>query len=57
VVGGFELAGGLVPKVGTIVKAAVGQWSAEPFVKEQKEQRGMDPFRCEPIGVARAVAL
>ena len=57
VIGGFEFAGRLVRGVGTMMEAAVGQWSAEAFVKEQKEQRDVDAFRCEPVGVARAVTL
>ena len=43
VVSGFEFAGRLVSGVGPVVKAAVGEGSAEPFVKEQKEQRDLDP--------------
>ena len=57
VVSGFEFAGRLVSGIGPVVKAAVGEGSAEPFVKEQKEQRDLDAFWCEPVGVARAVAL
>ena len=57
VVGGFEFAGWLVSGVGPVVKAAVGEGSAEPFVKEQQEQRDLDAFRGEPVGIARAVAL
>jgi hypothetical protein len=57
VVGGFEFAGRLVSGVGAVVKAAVGEGPAEPFVKEQKEQRNLDAFWREPVGVARAVAL
>jgi hypothetical protein len=45
VVSGFEFAGRLVSGVGAVVKAAVGEGSAEPFVKEQKEQRDLDAFR------------
>src|SRR5262249_28257306 len=57
VVGGFEFAGWLVSGVGPVVKAAVGEGCAEPFVKEQKEQRDLDAFWREPVGVARAVTL
>ena len=57
VVGGLEFAGRLVSGVGAVVKAAVGERSAEAFVEEQEEQRDLHPFGCEPIGVARAVAL
>ena len=38
VVGGFELAGRLVMRVGAVMEAAVGERAAEALVKEQKEQ-------------------
>jgi hypothetical protein len=57
VVSGFEFAGRLVSGVGAVVKAAVCEGSAEPFVKEQKEQRDLDAFWRETVSVARAVAL
>jgi hypothetical protein len=43
-VGGFELAGRLVMGVRAVVKAAVGERAAEPFVKEQEEQGDLNPF-------------
>jgi hypothetical protein len=57
VVGGFELAGGLVMGVGAVMEAAVGERAAEPFVEEQKEQPDLNPFGGEPVGVAGAVTL
>src|SRR5262249_59600786 len=39
------------------MEAAVGERAAEPLVEEQEEQRHLDPFRCEAIGVAGAIAL
>jgi len=56
-VGGFKLAGWLVTGIGAMVKAAVGERPAEAFVEEQEEQRHLDAFWREPVGVARAVAL
>ena len=44
VVGGFELADRVMVGVGSVMEAAVGQRTAEPFVEEQKEQRHVDPF-------------
>ena len=35
----------------------VGERAAEPFVKEQEEQRDLNPFGGEPVGVAGAVTL
>ena len=57
VVDGFELAGRLMSGVGAVVEATVGEWAAEPFVKEQKEQRHLDPFRGQAVGAAGAVTL
>src|ERR1700745_580067 len=57
VVGGFEFAVGLVTGVGEMVEAAVGEWAAEPFVEEQKEQGDLYPFCGETVGVAGSVTL
>jgi hypothetical protein len=43
-VGGFELARRPVRGVRAVVKAAVGERAAEPFVKEQEEQGDLSPF-------------
>ena len=40
-----------------MVEAAVGERAAEPFVEEQEEQRNLDAFGGETVGVAGAVAL
>ena len=57
VVGGFEFTVGLVTGVGGMVEAAVGEWAAEPFVEEQKEQGDLYPFCGETVGVAGALTL
>src|SRR5215469_9032965 len=57
VVGGFEFAGRLVGGIGVVMEAAVGERPAQPLVEEQKEQRHLDAFRCEPVGIAGAVPL
>ena len=56
-VGGFELAGGLMTGVGAVVEATVGERAAEPFVKEQEEQGDLNPFWRETVGVAGSVTL
>ena len=56
-VGGFELAGRLVMGVRAVVKAAVGERAAEPFVKEQEEQGDVNPFWGETVSVAGSVTL
>ena len=35
----------------------MGERAAQPFVEEEKEQRNLNPFGGETIGVAGAVAL
>ena len=57
VVGGFEFAGRLVLGVETVVEAAIGERAAQAFVEEQEEERDLNPFGGETIGVAGAVAL
>jgi hypothetical protein len=57
VVGGFELAVRLVSGIGAVMKAAVGEGPAKPFVEEEEEECDLDPFRREPVGVAGAVTL
>jgi nucleoside-diphosphate-sugar epimerase len=57
VVGGFEFARWLVSGIGAVMEAAVGEGSAEPFVEEEEEQRDLDSFWREAVGVAGAVAL
>jgi hypothetical protein len=42
---------------GLMMKAAVGEGSAQPFMKEEKEQGDLNPFRREVIGVAGTVTL
>ncbi len=46
-VGGFEPAVGSVLGLGLMMKAAVGEGSAQPFMKEEKEQGDLNPFRRE----------
>ena len=48
---------GLWMGVRAVVKAAVGERAAEPFVKEQKEQPNLNPLGGETVGIAGAVAL
>ena len=57
VVGGFEFARWLVSGIWAVMEAAVGERSAQPFVEEEEEQRYLDPFWREAVGVAGAVAL
>lgn len=57
VVGGFEFARWLVSAIWAMMEAAVGERSAQPFVEEEEEQRYLDSFWREAVGVAGAVAL
>jgi hypothetical protein len=56
-VGRFEPAVGSVLGSRLMMEAAVGEGSAQPFMKEEKEQRDLDAFRREAVGVAGAVTL
>ena len=40
-----------------MVEAAIGERAAQAFVEEQEEERNLNPFGGETIGVAGAVAL
>ena len=55
VVGGFKFARRLVRGGGAVMETAVGEGTAEPFVEEEEEQRYLDSFRREAVGVAGAV--
>ena len=56
-VGGFEAAVGSVLGLGLMMKAAVSEGSAQPFMKEEKEQGDLNSFRGEAVGVAGSVTL
>jgi hypothetical protein len=47
----------MVLGVGAVVEAAVGERAAQAFVEEQEEERDVNAFGGETIGVAGAVAL
>src|SRR6202007_1457195 len=57
VVGGFEPAVWPMLGVRTVVKAAVGERSAQALMEEQEEQCDLNPLGGEKVGIARAVAL
>ena len=53
----FELAVRFVIGRRAVMKAAIGERSAEPFMEEQKQQSDVDALGGEAVGVAFAVAL
>jgi hypothetical protein len=57
VICGFQPAGWLVTGGRTVMEAAMGEWAAEPFVEEEKEQCNLHAFRGETVGVAGAITL
>ena len=57
VICGFQFARRLVTGDRPVVEAAVGEWTAEPFVKEEKQQRNLDAFWGEAVGVAGSIPL
>lgn len=54
-VSGFEFAVGAKCGVGLVMEAAVGQRTAEAFMKEQQQERNLGAFGSELIGVAGAI--
>jgi hypothetical protein len=56
-VGGFEPAVGAVLGLGLMMEAAVGEGSAQPFMKEEKEQGDLNSFRRESVGVAGSLTI
>ena len=57
VIGRFELAVGSVLGLGLMMKAAVGEGSAQPFVKEQEQESNLHAFRGEAVGIAGPISL
>jgi len=48
---------GCVSWVGRVVKAAVGQGTAEALVEEQEQEGHLNAFGGEPVGISGAIAL
>jgi hypothetical protein len=57
VIGSLEFAMGCVSWVGRVVKAAVGQGTAEALVEEQEQEGHLNAFGGEPVGISGAIAL
>ncbi len=57
VVCGFQFARRLVTGDRAVVEAAVGERTAEPLVEEEKQQRNLDAFWGEAVGVAGSIPL
>lgn len=57
VVSGFQFAEWPVCGIGLVVEAAVGQRTTEALVEEPEQERDLDPFGREPVGVAGAMAF
>ena len=57
VICGFQFTVWLMTGDGAVVEAAVGERTAKPFVEEEKEQRDLDAFRGEAVGVAGSIPL
>ena len=56
-IGGLEFAGRYVSWIWDVVKAAVGQGTAEAFVEEQKQERYLNAFGGESVSIAGTIAL
>ena len=57
VICGLQFTVWLVTGDRAVVEAAVGERTAEPFVEEEKEQRDLDAFRGEAVGVSGPIPL
>jgi hypothetical protein len=53
----FELAVWRVHRIWLVVEAAVGERAAESLVEEQKQERNVNAFGRQSVGVAAAIAL
>ncbi len=54
---GLEFAVGAVLGIGLVVESAVGQRTAKTLVEEQEQQRHLQAFSGEAVGITRAIAL
>ena len=57
VVCGFQFARRLVTGDRAVVESAVGERTAKPLVEEEKQQRNLDAFWGEAVGVAGSIPL
>ena len=55
-VSGFQFAIGAVCRIGFVVKAAVGQRATEALVEEHEQERHLNAFGCEAVGVMVVLA-
>ena len=56
-VGGLEAAVGSMSGLGLMMEAAVGERSAQPFVKEEEQESDLHAFCGEAVGVAGPISL
>ena len=57
VIGGFEFAVWPVRRIGFVMEAAVGERTAETLVEEQEQERDVNAFGRQAVGVAAAIAF
>ncbi len=57
VISGFQFAGRLMTGDGAVVETAVCERTAEFFVEEEEQQRNLDAFWGEAVGVAGSIPL
>ena len=57
VIGGFEFTVGLIGRIRLVVESAVGEGTAEALVEEQEQERDVNSFRGQPVGVASSIAF
>ena len=57
VISGFQFTGRLMTGDGAVVETAVCERTAESFVEEEEQQRNLDAFWGEAVGVAGSIPL
>jgi len=57
VVGSFQFAVWSALRFGFVMEAAVGERTAKPFMEEQEEQRNIESFGRQAVGVTASIAL
>jgi hypothetical protein len=55
--GGLQFAVWPFCRIGFVVKAAVGERTAEALVEEKEQERDVDAFGGQAVGIASAIAL
>ena len=56
-IGGLEFAVWPTHRIGFVMEAAVGVRTTEALVEEQEQQRDVNAFGCQAVGISSAITL